>query len=49
MLPAEAQRLDRVVEDNFQQAVVGLCGGDPVSAEAAAGFNEKIEDLRARR
>ena len=45
-LLAEAQRLDDGLHDkhNTYQGI-GLCGRDPVSPEAAAAFNERIEAL----
>jgi len=45
-LLAEADRLDELVrhERGMMQGV-GLCGGDPVSPEAAKAFNERIEAL----
>jgi hypothetical protein len=45
-LLAEADRLDKLINDERRNMQgVGLCGGDPVSPEAAAGFNERIETL----
>jgi uncharacterized protein YukE len=45
-LMAEADRLDDAVETARNNgAVVGLCGGDPVSPQAAAGFNARIESM----
>jgi hypothetical protein len=43
---AEANRLD-VELDRKKDAFtgVGLCGGDPVSPEAAGAFNERINGL----
>lgn len=46
-LLAEADWLDFELQRQSRdlEAGVGLCGGDPVSPEAAAGFNERIFDL----
>jgi hypothetical protein len=45
-LLAEAERLDRgLVEHRRTFAGVGLCGRDPVSPEASAAFNERIDTL----
>ncbi len=38
----EADRLEDVLRRHGEQAVVGLCGGDPVSRDAARAFNERI-------
>jgi len=46
VLLTEADRLDTVLREKMDRAVVGLCGGDPVSREAADAFNERIRDLR---
>ena len=45
-LLAEADRLDKLVTDEqgYGQGI-GLCGGDPVSPEAAKAFNERIVAL----
>lgn len=40
ILHAEADRLQDAI-DGYITARVGLCGGDPVSEEAAAAFNER--------
>ena len=42
ILLTEADRLGRVNELSTTTAPVGLCGGDPVSAQAAAAFNARI-------
>lgn len=45
-LLAEADRLDNLVK--YERGIaqgLGLCGGDPVSPEAAKGFNERIDAL----
>jgi hypothetical protein len=48
-LLAEAERLDRELHRRrATQGGVGLCGGDPVSPEAAMAFNERIEALVQR-
>jgi hypothetical protein len=45
-LLAEADRLDGELRDKHSDlAQVGLCGGDPVSPEAARAFNERIDAL----
>ncbi|MGH3614742.1 MAG: hypothetical protein ACRDRK_19555 [Pseudonocardia sp.] len=45
-LLAEADRLDELIIDERRRGMgVGLCGGDPVSPEAATAFNERIEAL----
>jgi hypothetical protein len=45
-LLAEANRLDDELHRRRNDfAGVGLCGGDPVSPEAATAFNERIEGL----
>lgn len=42
-LLAEADRLDQHVEDSMNEAMgIGLCGGDPVSADARTAFGERI-------
>jgi len=46
VLLTEAYRLDTVLREEMDRAVVGLCGGDPVSLEAADAFNERIRELR---
>ncbi len=46
ILLTEADRLDGVLQDKMSKAVVGLCGGDPVSPEATMAFNERIRELR---
>lgn len=46
VLLAEAQRLDNLITVEQRRGPgVGLCGGDPVSPEAAQAFNERIEAL----
>ena len=45
-LLAEADRLDSELRDKHNDlAKVGVCGGDPVSPEAAHAFNERIDAL----
>jgi hypothetical protein len=45
-LLAEADRLDTELRDKHSDLTgVGLCGGDPVSPEAATAFNERINAL----
>jgi hypothetical protein len=45
-LLAEAERLDRELDLRHNTlSGVGLCGGDPVSPEAAKAFNERIGAL----
>ena len=45
-LLAEADRLDTALRDKHSDLTgVGLCGGDPVSPEAALAFNERINAL----
>jgi hypothetical protein len=45
-LLAEADRLDNELQmRHATQSGIGLCGGDPVSPEAAAAFNERIDAL----
>ncbi|MEJ3655703.1 hypothetical protein WEH80_22290 [Actinomycetes bacterium KLBMP 9759] len=45
-LLAEADRLDSVVAQTaLRDQGIGLCGGDPVSIDAAAAFNERIAAL----
>ena len=45
-LLAEADRLDTALRDKHSDLTgVGLCGGDPVSPEAALAFNERISAL----
>lgn len=45
-LLAEAERLDKELQRSHREyAGVGLCGRDPVSPEAAAAFNERIQSL----
>lgn len=45
-LLAEAERLDKDLQRSHREyAGVGLCGGDPVSPEAAHAFNERIDTL----
>jgi hypothetical protein len=44
-LLAEAERLDHLLVERHRGHGVGLCGGDPVSPEAAQAFNELIEGL----
>jgi PE family len=45
-LLAEADRLDTALRDKHSDlTAVGLCGGDPVSPEAALAFNERINGL----
>ena len=47
-LLAEADRLDDELHRRGNDFTnVGLCGGDPVSPEAASAFNERIEALIA--
>ncbi|MBV9921334.1 MAG: hypothetical protein JOY78_10850 [Pseudonocardia sp.] len=47
-LLAEADRLDNELHRRGNDfAKVGLCGGDPVSPEAAGAFNERIDALLA--
>lgn len=47
-LLAEADRLDEeLTVRRGRHASVGLCGGDPVSPDAAAAFNERIDALVA--
>lgn len=47
-LLAEADRLDTELKaQHASHQRVGLCGGDPVSPEAAAAFNERIDGLVA--
>ena len=41
-LLAEADRLDLELDQRKHGSEVGLCGGDPVSPEAARAFNERI-------
>lgn len=45
VLLAEADRLDRHVEGCLKGGWIGICGNDPVSPEAAAAFNERIDAL----
>lgn len=40
---AEADRLDRDLALARRDCQVGLCGGDPVSPEAAVAFNSRID------
>lgn len=45
-LLAESQRLDTELDRKYKAFQgVGLCGRDPVSPEAAAAFNERIDAL----
>ena len=45
-LLAEADRLDGELRDKrYDFGGIGLCGGDPVSPEAAQSFNERINAL----
>ena len=45
-LLAEADRLDAQLRDKrYEFGGVGLCGGDPVSPEAARAFDERIDAL----
>ena len=44
-LLAEARRLDLELDQRRLGSDVGLCGGDPVSPEAAGAFNERIDAL----
>jgi hypothetical protein len=44
-LLAEARRLDLELDKRKLGSEVGLCGGDPVSPEAAGAFNERINEL----
>jgi hypothetical protein len=44
-LLAEADRLDIELGKRRLGSEVGLCGGDPVSPEAASAFNERINAL----
>jgi hypothetical protein len=45
-LLAEAARLDVEIGQRMHAyGGVGLCGGDPVSPEAARAFNERIDSL----
>jgi hypothetical protein len=46
-LLAEADRLDLGLDQRKHGSVVGLCGGDPVSPEAAQAFTERIHALVA--
>jgi hypothetical protein len=43
----EARRLDHELNRRNIDGRVGVCGGDPVSPEAANAFNERIETLIA--
>ncbi|WP_232662810.1 hypothetical protein [Pseudonocardia sp. TRM90224] len=46
VLMAEADRLDDVLTNaRNNNPGIGLCGGDPVSRDAQAAFNERIEAL----
>ncbi|MGH3566717.1 MAG: WXG100 family type VII secretion target [Pseudonocardia sp.] len=45
-LLAEADRLDDLIAVEQRRGLrVGLCGGDPVSPEAATAFNDRIDAL----
>jgi len=44
-LLAEADRLDLELNQRKHGSEVGVCGGDPVSPEAAGAFNERINAL----
>lgn len=44
-LLAEADRLDLELNRRKHGSEVGVCGGDPVSPEAAGAFNERINAL----
>ena len=44
-LLAEADRLDVELNQRKHGSEVGVCGGDPVSPEAAGAFNERINAL----
>ncbi|MEJ3652610.1 hypothetical protein WEH80_06470 [Actinomycetes bacterium KLBMP 9759] len=45
-LLAEAKRLDDVLDGHLRNySGIGLCGGDPVSADAQKAFNERIDAL----
>ena len=44
-LLAEADRLDIELAKRKLGSEVGLCGGDPLSPEAASAFNERINAL----
>jgi hypothetical protein len=44
-LLAEADRLDDAVNSARLGDSVGNCGGDPVSPQAADGFNKRIGDM----
>lgn len=44
-LLAEARRLDHELNRRSVDGRVGVCGGDPVSPEAASAFNERIDTL----
>jgi hypothetical protein len=46
-LLGEALRLKDALRLGSVRQDVGLCGGDPVSADAAAAFNERIASLFA--
>jgi hypothetical protein len=46
-LLAEADRLELELNRRKLDSQVGLCGGDPVSPEAANAFNERIDALVA--
>ncbi len=41
----EAQRLQDLLITHQRDVWVDLCGGDPVSADAAEAFNERIHQL----
>lgn len=45
VLLGEAQRLRDAIRLHGTGATVGRCGGDPVSADAAAAFTERIAKL----
>lgn len=44
-LLGEVERLRSLIHTNRQGAFIGLCGADPVSADAAPAFNERIAAL----
>lgn len=44
-LLGEAERLRLAIQRHGSYAHVGLCGGDPVSKDASAAFNERIGAL----
>jgi uncharacterized protein YukE len=44
-LLAESDRLSAAIERGGQGDWVGFCGGDPLSADARAAFNERIDDV----